>query len=320
MIECVDEDTRTALRELARQAEWGVPQGGYDLEAARLRELGQALARRIDSGPQYQQPTGWAHRAVAELAEHCRTASADWSPEAVVTLARLREDALIALAPPPGQPDGASTSQTSKTPRRPSPRLQLPRGRRAAAIGLAVIGCCVIAGIVVAGTGGHHAAPAASSTTAASQPSASLPDATPTATSPLPTATTSPTAAASVPSSASTTPTSAITSTSATTSPSTATTAHVTAIQMTAAAADDYPEVQLYGTITASGTGDVTVTITVAGASGAPQITTEDESGQLSYALSQTVYLQQWCGQKSVTITVASGSVSKSSTAAVSGC
>lgn len=89
---------------------------------------------------------------------------------------------------------------------------------------------------------------------------------------------------------------------------------------MTATAADSYPEVQVYGTITTSGTGDVTVTIAVSGASGSPQVTTEDESGQLSYALSQTIYLQQWCGQKSVTVTVSSGAISKSSPITVSGC
>lgn len=94
----------------------------------------------------------------------------------------------------------------------------------------------------------------------------------------------------------------------------------VTGIQMTATAADGYPEVQIYGTITASGTGDVTYTVTVAGASGTPQATTDDESGQTSYALSQTLYLQPWCGQKSVTVTVSSGSVSRSASVPVSGC
>jgi hypothetical protein len=89
---------------------------------------------------------------------------------------------------------------------------------------------------------------------------------------------------------------------------------------MTATPGSGYPEVLIYGTLTTSGTGDVTYTVIVAGASGAPQTSTEDESGQTSYALSQTIYLQPWCGQKSVTVTVSSGAVAKSATVPVSGC
>jgi len=81
-----------------------------------------------------------------------------------------------------------------------------------------------------------------------------------------------------------------------------------------------YPEVIVSGTITTSGTGDVTVTITVTGSSGQPQITQIDDSGQTSYNLTQTIYLNQWCGQSSVLLTVSSGSVSKSATVPVSGC
>lgn len=348
--EYVDEETRIALRDLAREAEWGVPLGGYDLEAARLRGLGQSLLRRIggevqardqvrdqdqDQGQDQDRlspgTASWAQRAVTELAEHCRNASPNWSQDDVVTLARLRESALIALAPAPGQADGAATGTSASTSQQGSkttsltPLLErLPGGRRTAAIGLAAVGVVVVAGVVIAGTGGgHNAGPAASSTTARSRPISSPSDTS------QPTTTSVPTSASTYPSASTSTSTGTSDSSSASSSASTTAStdtsapsgaAHVTAIQMTATAADSYPEVQIYGNITASGTGDVTITFTVSGTSGSPQVTTEDESGQLSYALSRTIFLQQWCGQKSVTVTVSSGSVSKSSTVAVSGC
>ena len=297
----MDDDTRAALRDLARQAEWGTPQGGDEAEAARLGELGRALERRAARD---QDAASWANRSVAELAAHCRRAVPTWTAGEITTLARLREAALIALAPGPEQAD----LTPSQAPGAPT-RVQLPRGRRAAAIGLAVVGCAVVAGIAVAvSSRGHHDTPASSATS--SQAGASVP-----ATGTTVTATTASTGAPSSPN-PSTTPSTSPAS-------SAASGAHVTGIQMTATPADGYPEVQVYGTITASGTGDVTVTITVTGtsdASGAPQTTSEDESGQTSYALSQTIYLQQWCGQKSVTVTVSSGGISKSAAVAVSGC
>lgn len=344
---CVDEDTRIALRDLAREAEWGVPLGSYDLEAARLRGVGQSLLRLIGRGAHDQgqgqgqgqrdghgreqgesQTTGtpsWAQRAVIELAEHCRNASPDWSEDDVVALARLRESALIALAPAPGQVDGASGSSTSQQGSKTAPLApllqRLPGGRRTAAIGLSAVGVIVIAGIVIAGTGGgHNAGPTASTATAAqSQPVSGPSDTSQATTTYAPTSTSAPTGTSTSPSASSSASSSASAPASTDTS-APSSTAHVTAIQMTATAADSYPEVQVYGTITASGTGDVTVTIAVSGASGSPQVTTEDESGQLSYALSQTIYLQQWCGQKSVTVTVSSGAIVKSSPITVSGC
>lgn len=296
----MDDDTRAALRDLARQAEWGTAQGGDEAEAARLGELGRALERRVARD---QDAATWANRSVAELAAHCRRAVPTWTAGEITTLARLREAALTALAPGPEQAD-----LTPPQPPGAPARVQLPHGRRAAAVGLAVVGCAVVAGIAVAvSSGSHHNTPASSATS--SQAGASLPV----------------TATASVTATSTGAPSSSNPSTTPSTSPaaSAASGAHVTGIQMTATPADGYPEVQVYGTITASGTGDVTVTITVTGAadaSGAPQTTTEDESGQTSYALSQTIYLQQWCGQKSVTVTVSSGGISKSAAVAVSGC
>ena len=81
-----------------------------------------------------------------------------------------------------------------------------------------------------------------------------------------------------------------------------------------------YPEVIVSGTITASGTGDVTVYITITGSSGQPQVTQIDDTGQTSYNLTQTIYLNQWCGESSVRLTVSSGAVSRSATVPISGC
>ena len=141
---------------------------------------------------------------------------------------------------------------------------------------------------------------------------------------------TTPTAAASAVQSASTTVTTSsttlTTSTSASASPSVAATtlsadaSHVTAIQISPEPQQGYPEVIVSGTIAASGTGDVTIDITITGTSGQPQVTEIDDSGQTSYNLTQTVYLNQWCGQSSVKLTVSSGTVSQSAPIAISGC
>jgi hypothetical protein len=302
----MDDGTRVALRELAQRAEWsGTSRGGAEAEASRLRELGGALAARVAAD---LDDSTWAHRAVVDQAEYCRGASAGWSADDVAGLARLREAADIALAPGPGQaaPTPVAQPRTSKS--AVPARFALPRGRRALAWGTAVVGCAIVAAIVIVGVGGGGSGNAGSgSSTAATQIPVSLGGETD--------AGTSGSASADVPSGGSTTPVSS---------------AQVTAIQMSTTPSSDYPEVQIYGTITASGTGDVTVTVTIAGTSGtpgasggasaAPQTSTEDESGQTSYALSQTLYLQRWCGQKSVTVTVSSGSVSSSAMVPVSGC
>jgi hypothetical protein len=303
----MDDHTRVVLRELAQRAEWGMTQGDGEGEAnaLQLRELGSAIAARLEHD---QDSESWAHRAVAELAEHCQRAASTWSAGDIATLARLRDAAVTALAPGPGQAD----RQSARARRAPAAvRLALPRGRRAAAVGLAAVGCAVLAGIAIAGTGhGHSSAPKASATTLVSVPAGLSGTAGTTTASSSPVLTS---ATSSTPVTSSTPATSAAPG-------SPPSTTHVTGIQMTAAPADGYPEVQVYGTITASGTGDVTITVTVAGTSGHPQTTTEDESGQRSYALSQTLYLNPWCGQKSVTITVSSGSVSQSAAVPISGC
>ena len=82
-----------------------------------------------------------------------------------------------------------------------------------------------------------------------------------------------------------------------------------------------FPGVLIYGNITADGTGDVTIHVVISGTSGQqPQDQPIDDSGQTTYALSQTRYLQPWCGQSSVRVTVYSGSVSQSATVPVTGC
>jgi hypothetical protein len=172
-------------------------------------------------------------------------------------------------------------------------------------IALAAIGCAAVLGIVLARPGGGSRHP----NIVASRPTAS--------------ASQQPVGLSSLDSSPSTAggPTGVAPTTSVPPeSSSAADTARVTAIQMTATPADGYPEVQIYGTVTASGTGGVTYTVTVAGTSGSPRVSTVDESGQTSYALSQTIYLQSWCGGKSVTVTVSSGAVSRSASVPVSGC
>jgi hypothetical protein len=304
----MDEGTRVALRELAQRAEWGsTSQSGAEAEASRLRELGRTLAARVAAD---SEDSTWAHRAVEELAECCGRASAAWSADDVAELARLREAADIALAPGPGQPDPAPSARPRGLPSRASvhARFALPRGRRALVWGLAVLGCAAVAAIVIVGVGGTHNDNAGSGGSTAdtqipvgqgsTEDGNGSGDGTGFGASPG--------ASGFTPSGTSTTSVS---------------TAHVTAIQMTDTPATGYPEVQIYGTITASGTGDVTVTITTAGVSGdSPKTSTEDESGQTSYPLSQTIYLQQWCGQKSVTVTVSSGGVSSSVTVPVSGC
>jgi hypothetical protein len=307
----MDDGMRAGLRALVRRAEWAAPAGGRkDAEACarRLREVGRELATRVAGS---EDRDTWAYRATTELAAHCARAVASWSVDDVAELARLRGAAMIALAPAPGETDVTSGEAETSPPPPGRSRLTLPGGRRTAVIGLGVIGCAAVLGIVVAGQGGggsgHPSAVASLPTASASQQPvglSSFDSTSSTATGPTDPAPTgsAPTGSASAESSAA------------------GGTARVTAIKMTATPADGYPEVQIYGTITASGTGDLAYTVAVAGTSGAPQVSTEDESGQTSYALSQTIYLQPWCGQKSVTVTVSSGGVSSSASVPVTGC
>jgi hypothetical protein len=321
----VDENTRVALRELAQQAEWGgAGRDGAEADARRLRELGRALAAR--AGIDDEDETTWAQRAVAQLAEHCQAAQARWSVDEVAELARLREAAVIALAPAPGQSDLPSARpRASSAALAGRARLTLPRGRGAVlAAGIVVVVCGVVAGVALTGSGGSGgSSPEAATTTAIPGTPATTPapDGFPGQTGDTAGSGATPTESGPVTSTGSGLGASATaTSTATVTASAPAKTAQITAIEMTATAADGYPEVQIFGTVTASGTGDVTYTVTVAGSSGEPQTSTDDESGQRSYALSKTIYLQPWCGLKSVTVTVASGSVSKSASVPVSGC
>lgn len=306
----VDDDTRTALRGLAQRAEWGTDPGEAEAEAnaGRMRELGRALAARAAGD---QDRTTWGYHAAVALAEHCRSATATWSVADIAQLARLRAAAVTALAAGPGQQD-QSPPQADRARQRPA--LSLPRGRRAAITGLIVVACAALAAIAIVGTSASHgASPTATAATASAQP--------PTGFAGTATQAATATGATGTGTGAAVGTGTAPTASSASSSAPAASTSHITAIQMTATAASGYPEVQIYGTITASGKGDVTYTVTIAGPSGAsPQASTEDESGQTSYALSRTLYLQPWCGQKSVTVTVSSGTVSSSTTVPVSGC
>lgn len=303
---CMDDGMRAGLRALVRRAEWAAPAAGRnDAEATarRLREVGRELAAGIAGS---EDRDTWAYRATMELAACCERAVSSWSADDVAELSRLRAAAVIALAPAPGETDPATAEPEAAAAPSARPRLTQPGGRRTAIIGLGAIGCAAVLGIVVAGLGnggsGQPATVASLPTASASQQPIGLSSLDPTPSTPAGGTGPEPTASAPPESS------------------SPADTARVTAIEMTATPADGYPEVQIYGTVTASGTGGVTYTVTVAGSSGTPQVSSEDESGQTSYALSQTLYLQPWCGQKSVTVTVASGGVSRSASVPVTGC
>jgi hypothetical protein len=326
----VDDEARRALRDLARRAEWRGQAGaaGAALDARTLRELG----RRIEvASAQEADHAAWSYRASEQLAAYCRRAQPDWTPEQVAELSRLREEAVIALAPGPGESD-AEPERTgrgrilSSVPSGPRNFLS----RRPVAIALGVgIGLVLIAVILLVphfiGSGSNQTPVASASSSAPPAPTTAASTAAPTPSqpaTPTSTATTSTSASASAPppSAPATSPSaSSVTSTSAGDGGG-GSTSSVTKIQMTTEPDQSYPEVLIYGTITTSGTGDVTVYVSVSGSSGAPQVTSSDDSGQTSYALSQTIYLSQWCGQGSVRLTVSSGSVSQSATVPVSGC
>lgn len=180
-----------------------------------------------------------------------------------------------------------------------------------------MIGCLVLAAVILTLphflSGGDNSASSAASTTVAAVPTTSQ---TPPTTATSATATAEPPASAS----AATTGASASAPDTSTSPTNVASTSHVTSMQVTAdPLAGNPPEVILSGTITASGTDDVIIAITVDGSvpSDAPPI---DDSGQTSYNLTQTINLSQWCGRSSVVVKVSSGSVSKSLTVPVSGC
>ena len=328
----VNDESRRALRDLARRAEWRGQAGaaGAALDARTLRELGREIQNALAREPDRET---WGHRASESLAAYCQRAQPDWSAEQIAELNRLRDDAMTALAPGPGEAEAeaeaeaaaAAAAQTATARRtrgrdrsdggdastRPTTRLALSSitSRRPAVIALAVVGCIVLIALVLA-------LPHLLSNNSAQPPSAS-------STTALPATQTT----ASVANSASSTPTTtfATASTSASAAAPTtsaASTSHVTAIQISPDVLDgDPPEVIVTANANASGTGDITIDFTITGSSGPTQVAELDESGLTSYNdLTQTINLSQWCGQSSVKLTVSSGTVSQSATIAISGC
>lgn len=321
----VNDESRRTLRDLARRAEWRGQPGaaGAAADARSLRELGReietVLAREPESEPD---DATWARRAGESLAAYCQRAQTNWTPEQIAELSRLREDAMTALAPGPGELEPGPDPKTTRRPFSSIPLLgplsDRLGSRRPAVLALAAVCCLVLIALIL--TLAHLLSSNSAQTPAASSTTA-LP-VTPTtqaASAPAPTASNTVTATASPTTStsagASTTPTSSASSASGAGSSS-----RVTAIQIAPEPQQGYPEVIISGTITASGPGDITVDITITGASGQPQVTPIDDSGQTSYNLTQTIYLNQWCGQSSVRLTVSSGAVSQSATVPVSGC
>jgi tetrahydromethanopterin S-methyltransferase subunit B len=243
--------------------------------------------------------SAWSQQSIERLAAYCLKARADWTPEQIAELARLREDAVIALAPGPGESDALP-------PREGRAALANLGSHQARFVALTVIGCVLLAVLVLllphflssdssaqSASARTSAAPLTSTTAAAATDSAA-----PTTSS----SSSSPTAAASTSSSPS-----AVASSSS---------SRVTAIQITNTdnVTGNPPEVILTYSITASGTGDVLFDITVNGSIPTQLASMEpiDESGQTSYSdLTQTISLSQWCGQ-TVKVAISSGSVSQS--------
>lgn len=304
----VNDESCRALRDLVRRAEWRGQAGaaGAALDARTLRELGREIDNVLAREPDR---STWGHRASESLAAYCQRAQPDWSADQIAELNRLREDAVIALAPGPGAGAVEAEAKAAATAR---PAIL----RRPAALALAVVGCIVLIALVLALP---HFLSNNSAETPASASTTAFP-ATQTAASATESASTAVTTESATSTSTSTSSTSASPST-ATPTTSGASGTRVTAIQMTPdVLPGNPPEVIVSGTVNTSGTGDVTVDITITGSSGHPQVTEVDESGQSSYNLTQTIYLSQWCGQSSVRLTVSSGTVSQSAPIAISGC
>ena len=306
----VNDEARRALRDLARRAEWRGQPGaaGAAADARTLRELGQQLQSALARDPD-PDPSTWAYRASESLAAYCVRAKPDWTVEQIAELGRLREDAMTALAPGPGELQADPEPKPA-----PSPVLAALgiRPRRPAFLALAIVSCLVLIALVLTLphllSGNSSQAPAASATT-------TIPAA-PTTQVPTASATDSGTATSSTSSASAGAPTTAASTSSADNST-------VTAIQInnTDPLSGNPPEVIVTYTVAASGTGDITINLTVTGGSGQPQTMQQTESDQTSYSdLTQTIDLSQWCGQSSVLLTVSSGAVSQSATVPISGC
>jgi hypothetical protein len=195
------------------------------------------------------------------------------------------------------------------------------RSGRARPVALVVVGCVLLIALILAaphffGGKGSADSPTASSSTATS--------AAPTTASSTPTA--APSVSTSVTGNTSAPTTSTAVSTSATpAAPASSSSSRVTAIKITNSdpVPGNPPEVILTYAVTASGTGDVLIDITVDGSIPTQLAATEpiDESGQTTYPdLTQTIDLSPWCGQSSVVVKISSGSVSQSTTVPISGC
>jgi len=298
----VDDASRRALRDLARQAEWRGQAGaaGAAQDAGTLRELGAELRAALARAQEQEgASSAWNQQSIERLAAYCLKARADWTPEQIAELARLREDAVIALAPGPGESDALPARDGRAA-------LANLGSRQARFVAFTVVGCVLLAALILMlphFLSSNSSAQSASATTSAapvtSTTAAAATDSAPPTTSPV---SSSPTAAASTSSS----PSAATTSSNS----------HVTEIQITNTdnVPGNPPEVILTYSITASGTGDVLIDITVNGSIPTQLASMEpiDESGQTSYSdLTQTISLSQWCGQ-TVKVAVSSGSVSQS--------
>jgi hypothetical protein len=320
----VNDESRRALRNLARQAEWPGRPGpaGAALDARTLRDLGRELDLVLarDPEPEPDQAT-WAHRASRSLAAYCQRAQPDWTVEQIAQLARLREDAMTALAPGPGEPQADAEPEPS---RRPLPFALNLGSRRPAVLALAAVCCLVLIALVftlphlLSGNSAQTSAASSATTVPATAPTQLLtspvaPTATDSATDTSPTTTSTP-ASAGAPATAASTPA--------------ADDSSVTAIHFSnppdaepGIPPDTSPKVIVTVNVTASGTGDITITFAITGSSGQPQTVQQSESGDTSYSdVTQTIPLSQWCGQSSVRLTVSSGAVSQSTTVPVSGC
>jgi hypothetical protein len=313
----VNDESRRALRNLARQAEWhGHPgSSGAALDARTLRDLGREIDLVLTRAPEPDPDNAtWAHRASKSLAAYCQRAQPDWTVEQIAELTRLREDALTALAPGPGEPQADPDPNAS---RRAIPFARNLGSRRPAVLALVAVSCLVLIALILT-------LPHLLSNNTAQTPTASSTTTLP-ATATLPTQPiTTPTTTASA-TGTSTTPTSPSASAPTTAASTPAeNNSSVTAIKINNV--DDLPgsppEAIVTYTVSASGTGNITINLAITGSSGQPQIVQQDsESDEASYSnLTQKIDLSQWCGQSSVRLTISSGAVSASSAVAVSGC
>jgi hypothetical protein len=298
----VDDASRRALRDLARRAEWRGQAGaaGAAQDASTLRELGAELRAALARAQEQEgASSAWSQQSIDRLAAYCLKARADWTPEQIAELARLREDAVIALAPGPGESD-------AMPPRDGRAALAKLGSRQARFVAFTIVGCVlliVVVFLVPHFFSGNDSAQSASATTSAAPVTST--------TAAAATETASPTT-----SSSSSSPTAAASTSSSPSAATTSSNSRVTAIQITNTdnVAGSPPEVILTYNVTASGTGDVLVDITVNGSIPTQLASMEpiDESGQTSYSdLTQTISLSQWCGQ-TVKVAISSGSVSQS--------